>query len=247
MKRLALVLVVASAVGLLMIRGVASGAPASKAAAAKAEQQKKVFAPITDDPKLPRVLLIGDSISMGYTLPVRKMLAGKANVHRVPENAGDTARGLANLDKWLGDKPWDVIHFNFGLHDLKRIRKGRLDSRGRQVRSPEEYGQNLETLVQRLKKTGATLIWATTTPVPAGAGGRMSGDEIRYNAVAAKIMKQQGVKVDDLYGHIKPKLAEAQLRKNVHYSAKGSEMLAEQVAKSIAAALAERTTTSRKP
>ena len=113
-----------------MIRGVATGASASKAAeAAKAEQQKKIFAPITDDPKLPRVLLIGDSISMGYTLPVRKMLAGTANVHRVPENAGDTARGLEKLDAWLGDKPWDVIHFNFGLHDLKRLRKGRLDIR----------------------------------------------------------------------------------------------------------------------
>src|SRR5512137_2492523 len=40
------------------------------------------FAPVSDDPKLPRVLLIGDSISIGYTLPVRKLLAGKANVHR---------------------------------------------------------------------------------------------------------------------------------------------------------------------
>lgn len=43
-------------------------------------------APITDTPGLPRVLLIGDSISMGYTLPVRDLLKGRANVHRIPEN-----------------------------------------------------------------------------------------------------------------------------------------------------------------
>src|SRR3990172_9226247 len=72
-----------------------------------------VFAEITDDPKLPRVLLIGDSISMGYT-----------------------ARGLDQLDAWLGEKPWDVIHFNFGLHDLKHMKNGRADPRGDQVRSP---------------------------------------------------------------------------------------------------------------
>ena len=37
-----------------------------------------VTAPITDEPGLPRVLLIGDSISMGYTLSVRELLKSKA-------------------------------------------------------------------------------------------------------------------------------------------------------------------------
>ena len=71
-------------------------------------------------PGLPRVLLIGDSISIGYTLPTRELLDGKANVHRIPTNGGPTTRGLEQLDRWLGDSRWDVIHFNFGLHDLKR-------------------------------------------------------------------------------------------------------------------------------
>ena len=43
---------------------------------------------VLDDPKLPRVLLIGDSVSRGYTLAARKYLAGKANVHRVRKIAG---------------------------------------------------------------------------------------------------------------------------------------------------------------
>src|SRR5512133_119554 len=90
-------------------------------AAPKKKEPSPVLAAVTDVPGLPRVLLIGDSISMGYTLPVRTLLAGKANVHRPPENCGDTARGVKSLDKWLGDGKWDVIHFNFGLHDLKYL------------------------------------------------------------------------------------------------------------------------------
>ncbi|HLA85413.1 MAG TPA: SGNH/GDSL hydrolase family protein [Thermoguttaceae bacterium] len=199
-----------------------------------------VFAEITDDPKLPRVLLIGDSISMGYTFPVRRMLAGKANVHRVPMNGGDTARGLDQLDAWLGEKPWDVIHFNFGLHDLKHMKNGRADPRGDQVRSPEEYAENLDKLVVRLKATGATLIWATTTPVPAGAGNRVAGDEILFNNAAAKIMKRHGVKVNDLCTYVAPHLAKYQYRRNVHFNPKGSEFLGRKVADAISAVLAER-------
>src|SRR5690349_10757201 len=76
------------------------------------------LAPIEDRPGLPRVLIIGDSISVGYTLPVRELLKDKANVHRIPVNGGPTIRGLANLDTWLGTGKWDVIHFNWGLHDV---------------------------------------------------------------------------------------------------------------------------------
>src|SRR5436305_496918 len=79
-----------------------------------AQGQAKIdpaFAPVQDDPVLPRVLLIGDSISIGYTVPTRKLLQGKANVHRIPENGGPTSNGLAKLDKWLGDGKWEVIHF----------------------------------------------------------------------------------------------------------------------------------------
>jgi hypothetical protein len=53
---------------------------------------------VQDDPQLPRVLLIGDSVSRGYTQAVRKALAGKANVHRAPANCGPTASGLKNID-----------------------------------------------------------------------------------------------------------------------------------------------------
>ena len=60
------------------------------------------FAEVKDDPALPRVLLIGDSIWKRYALPTRSLLQGKANVHRIPVNGGPTIIGLENLDRWLG-------------------------------------------------------------------------------------------------------------------------------------------------
>ncbi|MBN2217012.1 MAG: SGNH/GDSL hydrolase family protein [Pirellulales bacterium] len=252
MKRFALVLPSALVLMLLSIHAAASPQPAGEKAAASKPSSKQtrrakprptpndVFAPIVDNRALPRVLLIGDSISMGYTFPVRRMLAGKANVHRIPVNGHDTAEGLARLDDWLGDKPWDVIHFNFGLHDLKRLKNGQYDVRGNRVRSPEEYARNLEALAPRLKATGAALIWATTTPVPAGARGRAQGDEVLFNEAAAKVMKKHGVRVNDLCGHIRPDLAKAQRRRDVHFTAEGSEILARKVADEISAALKDR-------
>jgi hypothetical protein len=79
---------------------------------------QRAFSNPVDDPKLPRVLLIGDSISIACTVPVRKSLAGKANVHRIPGNGQTAENGAKNIDKWLGKKKWDVIHFNWGLWDL---------------------------------------------------------------------------------------------------------------------------------
>jgi acyl-CoA thioesterase-1 len=191
------------------------------------------LAPVTDDPKLPRVLLIGDSISMGYTVPVQKLLQGKANVHRIPENGGPTTNGLAKLKVWLGDGKWDVIHFNFGLHDLKLITAGR-----RRV-TTEEYEQNLRELVLRLKATNAKLIWASTTPVPEPATklGRVKDDVPIYNGIARKIMDENHIPTDDLYTFALPRLTKIQRPENVHYTAEGYEDLAEQVARAIATAL----------
>src|SRR5437764_13102100 len=81
--------------------------------------QSPAYAAVVDQPGLPRVLLIGDSISIGYTVAVRKELEGRANVHRIPENGADTVNGLKKLDLWLGGSKWDAIHFNGRVHDLK--------------------------------------------------------------------------------------------------------------------------------
>jgi len=202
-----------------------------------AEPPKKapspVLAPITDVAGLPRVLLIGDSISMGYTLPVRELLKGKANVHRIPANGGPTKNGLANLSKWLGTGKWDLIHFNWGIHDLKHMPDGK-----RQVEAAD-YEANLRTLVGKLKATGAKLIWCSTTPIPAGELNpkRTFGQVSDYNEIAARVMKELGVPINDLNAWITPRFDEFHKPKDLHYTDAGSAFLAEKVAKEIAAAL----------
>lgn len=202
------------------------------------------MAKIEDVPGLPRVLLIGDSISIGYTLPVRELLKGKANVHRIPTNGGPTTNGLAHLTEWLGESKWDVIHFNWGLHDLKYIQEDpskRADPKapGSHIQVPlADYEKNLTTLVEQLKKTGAKLIWCNTTPVTSGSEGRIEGDEKKYNEAAARVMSTAGIPTDDLCTHANAKLKDYQLSPgNVHYSPEGYKYLAEKVAGEIDKAL----------
>ena len=216
-------------------------AQAPKPAKATPRPKDPAFATVEDTAGLPRVLLIGDSISMGYTIPTRELLNGVANVHRIPTNGSSTDVGLKNLDAWLAsdgpDKKWDVIHFNWGLHDLKHWKDGKMDPAGPQVNPVDQYEKNLREIVARLKKTGAKLIFATTTPVPEGTVGRVAKDEIGYNEAALRVMKDEGVAIDDLHALAAAKIADIQLPANVHFSAPGYKTLAEQVAASIKTAL----------
>jgi len=179
---------------------------------------------VKDDPKLPRVLLIGDSVSRGYTQAVRTALAGRANVHRAPANCGPTATGIQKIDVWLGDGKWDVIHFNFGIHD--------------RATPLADYSQRLEKLVERLQQTGATLVWATTTPIPDVADKKYSAASIvDRNAVAAEIMRKRQVLTDDLFTAITPRLADLQNPDDVHFNSQGYDFLGQQVAASLESAL----------
>lgn len=211
-------------------------APEPGSAEKKAKKADPAFAPVTDKPGLPRVLLIGDSISIGYTPGVRKLLDGKANVHRIPENGGPTSNGAAKIDKWLGDGNWDVIHFNFGLHDLKIMEGG-----SHQV-GLDDYRKNLTAMVLRMKKTGAVLLFANTTPVPEGklSPTRKPGDALEFNKAAAEVMAEHGVRVVDLYGAVAGKLSDYQIPANVHFKPAGSEALAAKVAEAITSALESR-------
>jgi lysophospholipase L1-like esterase len=198
------------------------------------QKRDPAFDAVIDDSSLPRAMLIGDSISVGYTLPVRKILAGKVNLHRASENCGPTSAGVEKIDAWLGASRWDVIHFNFGLHDLKIMPGG-----NHQV-PPEQYAANLRKILERLKATGARLIWASTTPVPEGnlSPPRHPGDVVAYNSAARSLLDlHPEVAHNDLYAFALPRLKEVQLPVNVHFTPEGSHLLGQQVAASILAAL----------
>lgn len=217
---------------------------ADKAELYTGNEFRRAFSNPVDDPALPRVLLIGDSISIGYTVPVRKLLAGKANVHRIPGNGQTAAHGAQNLDKWLGTKKWDVIHFNWGLWDLcyrhpeSKTQGHRDKEKGTVSATPDVYRTNLEKCVTRLQATGAKLIWCETTPVPGGEAGRVVGDDLKYNAIAREIMTAAGIEINPLHTHALralPGIAKAP--GDVHFTQEGSAHLARQVAKVIARAL----------
>ena len=205
--------------------------------------------PKEDNPDLPNVLLIGDSISIGYTAYVRRELKDKADVYRIPTNARNSAYGVEKLDEWLGQEStqWDVIHFNWGLWDLcyrhpeSKTQGNRDKIKGTLTETMEGYRTNLEKIVKRLKRTDATLIWCTTTPVPEGEAGRKLGDDLNYNKVAEQIMKASGIRINDLHSHALLRLPETMVRKgDVHFTEPGYIHLAKKVSREIASALNEK-------
>ena len=197
-------------------------------------------------PNLPFALIIGDSISVSYTLPVKLRLEGIVNVMRPMENCSSTLTIRENLDRWLGQTKWTVIHFNAGLHDLEHVQQENAApgmqkmvpiNKGPRWISLESYRANLENIVKRLKQTNATLIFATTTPVPAGERNRAPEDVALYNQTALDVMRDNGVLIDDLYSVAVQSADRFQIPQDVHFLEAGSRILAEHVAASIEAAL----------
>ena len=201
---------------------------------------------VPEDPKLPRVLLIGDSITMGYTQPLREILANKANVLHPPENCGPSRRILEHLDLYLGKKPWDVIQLNCGIHDLTYLDKDSKVLGPKQGGKPQvpldEYKTNLDQIVTRLKKTGARLIWCSTTPLNHPDVYRIPTDVDRYNEIAREVMKKHGVPINDLNHTVQTFKKPMWTPEGVHFTPDGYRALAEAAAPVIEAALPKAST-----
>ena len=191
-----------------------------------------------DDPGLSRVLIIGDSISIGYTPRVRKLLQGKANVHRPKTNCRWSAFGNENVLQWIGEEKWDLIHFNFGLWDWygwKQENKA----------TPQSYAKSLEGIVQKLKSSDAKLVFAVTTPPCIGPEKKVkfkvtNEQAEEFNRLARAVMKKHGVAINDLYSLIGKDRAKYQLGENdVHYNDAGRDLLATQVSRVIISELSK--------
>ncbi|MCG6189946.1 SGNH/GDSL hydrolase family protein [Maribellus maritimus] len=195
--------------------------------------------------QLPKVLILGDSISIGYTPFVKERLKDTASVFRPvfedgkAENCEGTTKGVENIERWLGNTKWDIIHFNFGLHDIKHVdpvtRKNSSNPAHPHQADIKQYRKNLKEIVKKLKATDAKLIFATTTPYPDKTNGplRKPGMPEKYNEVAKTIMKKSNIPIDDLYAFVLPKMEKLQLPNNVHFTPEGYEALANQVADKI--------------
>jgi lysophospholipase L1-like esterase/dienelactone hydrolase len=185
--------------------------------------------------ELPKVLLLGDSIRMGYAPLVAKKLDGIAVVvHPGQVQGGDTTNTLKNLDKWVGDHKPAVIHWNNGLHDLKLAKATKIH----QV-PIEQYGKNLAELAGRLSKVApGRVVFANTTPIlddrhaaRKAAFDRFESDVKAYNMAANKVLLPLGVPVHDLHRVVEDGGTEKMLGQDgTHYTPEGYDRLAEAVA-----------------
>ncbi|MGC4015661.1 MAG: SGNH/GDSL hydrolase family protein [Luteolibacter sp.] len=183
----------------------------------------------TINPKLPNLLVLGDSLSIGYTLPLRKLLDGKYNTVRAmekkgaPVNCETSTRYLANMDVWLGKTKWSVITFNCGHWDTNRVD-------GAIVTPLETYRENLQKIVDRLKKTEARLIWVTSTALRDPASQK-DKDLVIYNQAAREIMERNHIEICDVRPISSGFTSERE--DDAHMNSKGSKILAGEVAKAI--------------
>jgi pimeloyl-ACP methyl ester carboxylesterase len=198
-----------------------------------------------DDLKLPRVLVIGDSISMNYHDAAKAALAGVANYHRNEGNAASSEHGVRNTELWLGDFRekgfhWDVIQFNHGLHDLKQSYDAKTDSWGEYSVPLATYQANLEKQIAILRKTGARLIWCSTTPVPnhnKGTYARRKGASADFNAAALEVIgRHPDILVTDLHAVVdgSPVFDNWRKQNDVHFYQKAEQ---EALGKAVAATI----------
>jgi hypothetical protein len=173
--------------------------------------------------KLPRVLLVGDSICNGYHGVVKARLAPFANVDKLAssKNVSDPAL-LKEMGYMLGEYKYAVIHFNHGLHGFG-IPQG-------------DYEKYLRAYVAKVKEMAgdAKLVWGSITPL---RGDHPNNKVVQArNAIAAKVMKENGIPIDDLYAVVagKPELRSDNKGDAYHYSGKGYQALGEAVSQYIA-------------
>ncbi len=205
---------------------VAPGRPAERVVPREETEWCNIWVAHADKHDLPRVLLIGDSIAVGYFPEVEKRLAGRVYVARLATSrcVGDPVL-WAEVSLVLGASKFAVIHFNNGLHGIPGV-------------SEREYGKSLPELVAQLRRLApeAKLVWASSTP------RRVKGEPTSFdprnenvrerNRLAAALMAAEGIPINDLYalGAAHPEY----FRDAVHYNATGRAAQGMQVAEAIA-------------
>jgi acyl-CoA thioesterase-1 len=180
-----------------------------------------------------RVLVIGDEVSThgsGYLSDLSSELSGHAVVLHIPGPAGSSREAASHLREWLGKEPWDLVLFNFGIHDLK--------NEGKEV-APLDYEKNLRGILKQFKRyqPDTKLVWATTTPVPAKNKDKCKPEDVPiYNDAAYHVMVQAHIPIADLYNAILPRLAQTQTH-DVLFNNEGNKILAATAAAAIRQAL----------
>jgi lysophospholipase L1-like esterase len=180
-----------------------------------------------------KVVLIGDSIRMGYQPLVTKKLEGRAEVWGPAQNSRHSLWALDHFPEWVANQKPDLVHVNFGIHDAS------IQTDGEHQVLLDQYRLCLKRFIARVKALGnARMIWATTTPlfaseegVPMARWKKIATAEIdRYNAAALEIVNAEGLRVNDLHEAImKNGVAKCLAPDGCHMTAFGNEVLSDAV------------------
>ena len=184
-----------------------------------------------------KVLLLGDSIRMGYDDYVKEEL----NDFDVYYDSDDNGRFIS-YNIWMFNQfnnkygPFDIVHFNSGYWDMTP------EGPHREHETPiDEYVKSLERLVDYIKSTGATPIFATTVPIydtPKKDGLYEAVDHqnkvvIEYNSKATELMKRKGVMINDLYSLMEKEERYGKCYDSLHLTDENYKKCAKQVAKCV--------------
>ena len=181
--------------------------------------------------KLPKILLLGDSIRMSYQPLVAEMLTGKAIICGPEENCQFCLYTLINLDRWISDlgKP-DIIHWNSGIHDA-----GHNPYREPEQVPVELYRIGLYLILKRLNKITPHILWASTTPVRPQKSQEQHkwywthSDIDCYNNIATELMAENDVPVNDLHKVVSQNVEEFLCEDMIHLSDVGKVACAQAV------------------
>ena len=170
-----------------------------------------------------RVLLIGDSISVGYRSEVHKLLNGDAYVSAISTSKGiDNPNLIREIDFYAHAEEfeYEAIHFNNGLHGFH------LDDEG--------YREGYERVIAYFHEQypSVKLILALSTPVTVvGDAGTFSDENdivLRRNRIVCELAEKYGLEVNDLYACVAGR-AELSAGDGYHYKAEGYQVLSKQI------------------
>ena len=185
------------------------------------------------------VLLLGDSIRLGYCGFVKSELAGAAEVFYPEENCQFTQYTLVALPRWINatgipKEEIDLIHWNNGHWDAAHFNQEDVS-----LNTPELYGVMLERICRKMRSLcpKAEIVFALTTPVnPANipmTNPRSNSEIEKYNAVAIEVMKKMEVSVNDLYTLAQENIPASLYADYCHFSGEGYRILGNQVIRTV--------------
>lgn len=177
------------------------------------------FVGVPESNGLPTILVIGDSISIGYTPYLQSALLAYDVVHN-PCNARTSGHTRESIDAWLSSRAsFEAITWNNGLWDVAQW----------EPTDDETYINNLRYIAQRIKAKTAKPLFLTTTEVLSGTPDRIEADVVHKNSLAVAVMASEGIPVLDLHAVSVGIAAEHINAHDVHFTEQGSSDLADAI------------------